>query len=131
VGNASGRNRCGTSGRFRGVSSRSGCCVEPGHEFAVSGAGRSEIFVAFVELLLQVEVVLFEVVDALVEDVDVGRGAEPGLALGLFAEGFGQPFLEVLDAGVEPGGAFVGGEQVGLQRGTGDRRPGAAAGADG
>ena len=85
VGNASGRNRCGASG-FAACSSRSGCCVESGHEFAVGGAGCGEVFVAFVELLLQVEVVLFELVDALVECVDVGRGAEPGLAPGLFAE---------------------------------------------
>ena len=111
--------------RFRGVSSRSGCCVESGHEFAVGGAGCGEVFVAFVELLLQVEVVLFELVDALVEGVDVGRGAEPGLAPGPFTEGLRQPFLEVLDSGVEPGSAFVGGEQVGLQRGSGDRRAGA------
>jgi hypothetical protein len=32
----------------------------------------------------------------------------------LFAECLGQPLLELADAGVEPGGAFVGGEQVGL-----------------
>ncbi|WP_433711047.1 hypothetical protein ACQP2U_33005 [Nocardia sp. CA-084685] len=67
---------------------------------------------------------LFELVDALVEGVDVGGCAEPRFAPGLFAEGFGQAFLEVLDSGVEPGGSFVGGEQVRLQRGAGDRRPG-------
>ncbi|MGH3873967.1 MAG: hypothetical protein ACRDSR_21095 [Pseudonocardiaceae bacterium] len=38
------------------------------------------------------------------------------------------PFFEVLDAGMEPGSAFVGGEQIGLQRGSGDRWPGAVAG---
>ncbi len=56
------------------------------------------------------------------EGVDVGGGAEPGLAPGVLAEGVGEAFLQVLDAGVESGGAFVGGEQVGLQRGSGDRR---------
>ena len=110
------------------MSSRPGWCVESGHEFAVGGAGGGEVFVAFVELLLQVEVVLFELGDALVEGVDVGWGAEPGLAPGLFAERFGEPFLELLDAGVEPGGAFVGGEQVGLQRGAGDRGAGVLVG---
>jgi len=63
-----------------------------------------------------------------VEGVDVGGGAEPGLAPGVLAEGVGEAFLQVLDAGVESGGAFVGGEQVGLQRGSGDRRAGALAG---
>ena len=54
--------------------------------------------------------------DPLVECVDVDRGSEPGLAPGLFAEGLGQSFFQVLDSGVEPDGAFVGGEEVGLQR---------------
>jgi hypothetical protein len=46
----------------------------------------------------------------------------------VFAEGFGEAFFQVLDAGVESGGAFVGGEQVGLQRGSGDHRAGVLAG---
>jgi hypothetical protein len=96
------------------VSSQPGWCVESGHEFTVGGAGGGEVFIAFVELLLKVEVVLFELADALVEGVDIGGGAEPGLAPGLFTERLGEPLLELADAGVEPGGAFVGGEQVGL-----------------
>ena len=98
-------------------------CVESGYEFAVGGAGGGQVVIAFVELLLYVEVVLFELADALVEGVDVDGGAEPGFAPGLFTEGFGQPLLQLLNAGIEPGGAFVGGEQVGLQRGAGDPGP--------
>jgi hypothetical protein len=71
---------------------------------------------------------LFEVGDLLVEGVDIGRGAEPGFAPGVLAERVGQAFFEVLDSGVESGGAFVGGEQVGLQRGSGDCRAGVCAG---
>ena len=41
--------------------------------------------------------------------------AEPGFAPRLFAERIGQPLLELADAGAEADGAFVGGEQVGLQ----------------
>ena len=37
-------------------------------------------------------------------------------------------FSSWLDAGVEPGGSFVGGEQVGLQRGLGDRGAGVLVG---
>jgi hypothetical protein len=59
------------------VSPQPGWCVESGHEFAVGGAGCGEVFLAFVELLLKVEVVLFDLADALVEGVDVGGGAEP------------------------------------------------------
>ena len=89
--------------------------VEAGHEFAVGGAGGGEVLVAFGELQAQVDGLLFEVGDLLLELVDVGRGAEPGLAPGLLADVFGEALLELLDAGVQPGGAFVGGEQVGLQ----------------
>ena len=71
-----------------------------------------EVVVAFVELLLKVEVVLFELADALVECVDVDGGTEPGLAPGMFAERLGKPFLQLVDAGVEAGGSFVGGQQV-------------------
>ena len=53
------------------VSSQPGWCVESGHEFTVGGAGGGEVFLAFVELLLKVEVVLFELADALVEGVDM------------------------------------------------------------
>src|SRR6478735_5524049 len=38
------------------------------------------------------------------------------------SKGFGQPRLELLNAGVQPVGAVVGCEQVGLQRGPGNRR---------
>ena len=96
------------------VSSQPSWCVESGHEFAIGGAGCGEVFRAFVELLLKVAVVLFELADALVEGVDIGGGTEPGLAPGLFTEPFGQPLLQLLDAGAEPGGAFVGSEQIGL-----------------
>ena len=40
----------------------------------------ARIFVAFVELLLLVDDLLFEMGDPLVECIDVGGGAEPGLA---------------------------------------------------
>jgi hypothetical protein len=59
---------------------------------------------------------LFEMGDPLMERVDVDRGTKPGLAPGLFAECLGQSLFQVLDPGVEPDGAFVGGEQVDLQR---------------
>lgn len=97
------------------VSSQPGWCVESGHEFAVGRPGCGEVFLAFVELLLKVEVVLLELADALVEGVDIGAGAEPGLAPRLFTERFGKPLLQLLDARAEPGGAFVGSEQIGLQ----------------
>ena len=70
---------------------------------------------------------LLKVGDLLVEGVDVGGRAEPGLAPGLLAERFGQTVFQLADACAEPGGAFVGGEQVGLQRGPGDGRPGCVA----
>ena len=79
---------------------------------AVRGGG--EVLAAFVELLSKVEVVLFELADVLVEGDDVGGGAEPGLTPGLFTERFGQPLFQLLDAGAEPSGAFVGSEQIGL-----------------
>jgi hypothetical protein len=69
--------------------------VELGHEFTVGGAGCSEVVVAFVELLAQVDELLFEAGDGLVERVDVGGGAEPGLLPGLLAERFGEAFLEL------------------------------------
>jgi Phage integrase, N-terminal SAM-like domain len=116
------RNSCGASA-LAPVSSQPGWCVESGHEFSVGGAGGGEVFVAFVELLLLVDDLLFEMGDPVVEGVDVGGGAEPGLAPGLFTERLGEPLLELADAGAEPGGALVGGEQIGLQRGSGD--PGA------
>jgi hypothetical protein len=53
---------------------------------------------------------LFEVGDLLVEGVDVGWGAESGLASGLLPEGLGEPLLEVLNPFVETGSAFVRGE---------------------
>ena len=105
--------------------------VDAGHELAVGGAGGGEVFVAFGELQAQVDDLLLEPGDLLVEGVDVGGVAEPGLAPGVLAEGLGEPVFEVLDSGVEPCGAFVRGEQVGLQRGSGDRRAGALAGGGG
>ena len=105
------------------MSSQPGWCVESGHEFAVGGAGGGEVFLAFVELLLKAEVVLFELADALVEGVDVGGGAEPGLVPGLFTERFGQPLLQLLDARAEPGDSLLCSQQIRLQRGACD--PGA------
>lgn len=49
------------------------------------------------------------------ECIDVGGGAKPPLAPGVCAERLGEPLLESADAGIEPGGSFVGGEQVGLK----------------
>ncbi len=69
--------------------------------------------------------------DLLGEGVEVGGRAEPGLAPGLLAEGFGEAFFELPDAGVQPERAFVRGEQVGLQRGAGDARPGGLVAAGG
>ena len=89
--------------------------VELGHELPVGGPGRGEVLVAFLELETQVDGLLFEVGDRLAEGVDVGGDAEPGLASGLLTECLGQAFLELPDAGVEPDGALMGGEQVGLQ----------------
>ena len=40
-----------------------------------------------------------------------------GLAPGVLAEGFGESLFELVDCGVESCGAFVRGEQVGLQGG--------------
>ena len=59
------------------MSPQPGWCVESGHEFAVGGAGCGEVFLAFVELLLKVDVVLFDLADALVEGVDVGGAPSP------------------------------------------------------
>ncbi len=101
--------------------------VELGHELAVRGAGCGEVLVAFLELQAQVDDLLLQMHDLLVEGVDVGGCAEPGLAPGLLAERFGEALFELLDSGVEPDGAFVGGEQVGLQRGPRDARTGAVA----
>ena len=97
--------------------------VEAGHELAAGGAGRGEVLVAFGELELQVGGFLLEIGDLLVEGVDVGGRAEPGLVPGLLAERFGQPFLELADAGGEPDGALAGGEQVRLQGCAVGRRP--------
>src|ERR1035441_10379973 len=43
---------------------------------------------------------------------------------GLLAERFGEPFFELAGAGGEPQGAFVGGEEIGLQGRAGDARAG-------
>ena len=121
------RGRCGASTGC-GVSSVSCRGVELGHELAVGGAGGGEVLVAFFELEAQVDGLLLEMGDLLVEGVDVGGRAEPGFAPGLLAERLGQALFELPDAGGEPGCAFMGGEQVGLQRGAGDGRAGGAAG---
>jgi hypothetical protein len=104
------------------VSSAVGRCVELSHEFAVGCAGRGEVFVAFLELETQVDGLLFKVGDLLAEGVDVCGGAEPGFVPGLIAECLGQALFEQLNAGGEPDGAFVSGEQVGLQGCSGDAR---------
>jgi hypothetical protein len=59
--------------------------VELGHELAVGGTRAREVLVAFCELQAQFDGLLFEVVDLVVEGVDVGGGAEPGLVPGLLA----------------------------------------------
>jgi hypothetical protein len=101
----------------------SACChrlIELGHQLAVRSPRGCEFIAAFFELQAKVGGLLFEVGDFLVERIDVGGCAEPGFAPCLFAERVRQPQFEVADAAVEPDGAFVGGEQVGLQGGAGD-----------
>src|SRR6266550_3614840 len=99
----------------RGVSSVSCRRVELGYELTVGSPRCGEVLALFLELEAQVDGLLLQVSELLVEGVDVGGRAEPGLAPGLFPERFGQAFLKLPDAGVQPDGAFVGGEQVGLQ----------------
>jgi hypothetical protein len=55
----------------------------------------------------------------LLELADVIGLSEAGLAPDLLAESVGEAVLELADAGGQAGGALVGGEQVGLQRGPG------------
>jgi len=108
---------CGLDGRVGSGASAPACGgVDLGHELAVGCPCCGEFVAAFFELKAEVGGLLFEVGDLLAECVDVGGGAESGFSPGLLAEGFGEPFLELLDAGAEAGRAFVGGEQVGLQR---------------
>ena len=99
----------------RGVSSVPCGCVELGHELAVGSPRSGEVLALFLELETQVDGLLLQVSDLLAEGVDVSGRAEPGLAPCLFAERFGQAFLKLPDAGVQPDGAFVSREQVGLQ----------------
>ena len=99
--------------------------VELGHELPVGGTGRCQVLVAFLELEAQVGGLLLKVDDLLSELVDAGGRAEPGLVPGLVAEQLGQAAFKLPDVCVEAGGAFLGGEQVGLQRGTGDGGPAA------
>jgi hypothetical protein len=101
--------------------------VDAGHEFTVAGSGGGEVLVPFDELQAQIKPLLLEVRDLLVQGVEVGWGAQPGLAPCVLTGCFGEAFLEVLNANVQPGGAFVGGEQVGLQRSAGDRWSGVCA----
>src|ERR1039457_4821589 len=110
-----------------GVSPGSGRVVELGHEVTVGGAGSGEVIIAFFELQPQVSDLLLEARDLLVESVDIGWGAESGLAPGMVTERLGQALFQVLDSGVEPGGGVGSGEQVRLQRGSGDGRTGVVA----
>ena len=110
-------DRCGASVL---PACRGGGVVELGHELAVGGAGGVQVLVALAELEAQVGGLLLEVGDFLVQGVDVGGCAEPGFAPCLLAERFGEPFLELPGAGVEPQRAFMGGEQVRLQGRAGD-----------
>ena len=96
--------------------------VELGHELAVGGTGGVQVLVPFAELEAQVGGLLLEVDDFLVQDVDVGGRAEPGFTPCLLAECFGEPLFELPVPGVEPDGAFAGGEQVRLQGRAGDSR---------
>lgn len=104
------------------------CRVELGHELAVGGPCCGEVLVAFAELDAHVGDLLLESVVVVLERVDVGRGAEPGFPPRVLAEECGEPALELLDAGGQPGGSLLGVEQVGLQRGTARRGPGARRG---
>jgi len=81
-------HRCCASISAGALSGQRGC-VEPGHQFAVGGAGGGEVLVAFFELQPGVNDLLFERYDALLKLVDVGGGTESGCAPGLFAEQFG------------------------------------------
>ena len=101
--------------------------VELGHELTVGSPGSGEIVIAFFQLQPQAGDLLLEVRDLLVESVDIGWGAESGLAPGMVTERLGQALFQVLDSGAEPDGAFVSGEQVRLQRGSGDGRTSAVA----
>ena len=94
--------------------------VELGYELAVGGPGGGKVFALLLELQAQVDGLLFQVDDLLVEGVDVGGRAESGFAPGVLAKSFRKTFLKLLDSAAEPGSAFVGGEQVGLQGCPGD-----------
>jgi hypothetical protein len=124
---ASVRGRCGASTGC-GASSVSCRGVELGHELTVGCAGCGQVLLPLLELQAQVDGLLLEMGGFLGEGVDVSWRAEPGFAPGLLAERAGQAVLELADAGGHPCRAFTGGEQVGLQRGAGDGRPGGAAG---
>jgi hypothetical protein len=76
---------------------------------------------------LQVDDLLFELGDALLQGVHVDRGADACLAPGVVAEQFGQPLLKAPDLGGLAGDLAVCIGEVGLQRGSADRR-GARAG---
>ena len=102
-----------------------GLVVESGHEFAVGGAGGGEVFVAFVELLSQVEVCCSSWLICWWRASMSAGGAEPGLAPGLFAERFGQRFSRCWMRVPSRAARLVGSQQVRLQRGPGDRRAGA------
>ena len=59
--------------------------VDQGHEFAVGGAGGLQLPVAVLQLKFQVCGLLLQVRDLVLEVVDVGGLAEPGLAEHLLA----------------------------------------------
>jgi hypothetical protein len=103
------------TGRRAGASATAGSGVELGHELAVGCPCRGEVVAAFFELEAEIGGLLFEVGDLLGERVDVGGGAEPGFPPCLLAEGFGEAFFKLVDAGGQAGRSFVGGEQVCLQ----------------
>ena len=100
---------------LRGVSRVFCRGVELGHELAVRRPGGGQVVALFFELEAEVNDLLLQLAHLLVKGIDVGGYREPGLAPGLFAERLRQPFLQLPDAGVQPGGAFVGSEQVRLQ----------------
>jgi len=89
--------------------------VDLGHELAVGGARSGEILVAFAELEAQIDDLLLEIVVALIERIDAGGGAEPGLPPGLVAEQVGEPVLKLVDTGGQADGSLLGAEQVGTQ----------------
>lgn len=94
------------------------------HEFPVRRAGSAEFVRAIGELGSDVDNLLLELGDALLECVDVGRGAEAGLLPGFLADGFGEPAFELSDVPRHAGVAFGQVSQVGEQGLPADLWPG-------